>query len=208
MRSETWNAMKIVALVGGVAAAWPCLASEVAAQSTLRACYVPNTGVVYRIGLEDTADECRSPRHVEFSWADGAGADHGELGGLDDDDHPQYVTESEVAPSAWAGVQGILGPIVFADIASGESRYLQTQASCPNGKIPANGGFRIGTEFTHGVRSEIIGNILESHPSILTDGSSGIWDVSAVVTNNEPQTERVSLSAYAMCVNIAPSQSP
>jgi hypothetical protein len=65
--------------------------SEAAAQTVLQACYIPNTGVVYRIGLPDTRDECRSPRHVEFSWTDAGGADHGALTGLADDDHAQYL---------------------------------------------------------------------------------------------------------------------
>lgn len=34
---------------------------------TLYACYVPNSGVVYRIRTPDTADEC-GRRHIEFTW--------------------------------------------------------------------------------------------------------------------------------------------
>ena len=63
------------------------------------ACYVPSSGTVYRIKETNTPDECgstakkgsQSQPHIEFSWTDGAGADHGALTGLADDDHLQYV---------------------------------------------------------------------------------------------------------------------
>jgi hypothetical protein len=69
------------------------------------ACYVPETGTVYRIKEPNTPTACGvSPArgkngvptpHVEFSWTDGAGAastsDHGVLAGLTDDDHTQYL---------------------------------------------------------------------------------------------------------------------
>ncbi len=44
------------------------------APTVFHACYVPGTGVVYLVGGEGLPDECRSPRHVPFSWTDGSGA--------------------------------------------------------------------------------------------------------------------------------------
>lgn len=73
-------------------------AQESSSPTILHACYVPATGIVYRIKGPDLADECRSPRHVEFSWTDGLPEhDHGNLEGLSDDDHPEYVREGEAA---------------------------------------------------------------------------------------------------------------
>lgn len=34
----------------------------------LRACYVPGSGVVYRIGADGLGDACEGKNHVEFSW--------------------------------------------------------------------------------------------------------------------------------------------
>ena len=71
--------------------------TESAAQTVFNACYVPATGVVYRT---DGPGECKGNSHVEFSWTDGAGADHGTLVGLEDEeDHPQYVLVDGVRES-------------------------------------------------------------------------------------------------------------
>ena len=40
------------------------------ATDTLYACYVPNTGNVYRIKTPDTQPNCLAPVHVQFSWKD------------------------------------------------------------------------------------------------------------------------------------------
>lgn len=57
-------------------------ATPIAAQEeephVFHACYVPSTGVVYLIGEEGLPSECRSPRHVAFSWTDGEGGDDAE----------------------------------------------------------------------------------------------------------------------------------
>lgn len=69
----------------------------------LRACYMPNTGVVYRIDAPDAPAECKSDRHIEFSWIDGLpGNDHGNLNGLTDDDHAQYLLASGERPLSGA----------------------------------------------------------------------------------------------------------
>src|SRR5207247_6625060 len=39
-----------------------------AAGDTYRACYVPTSGTIYRIGETGTPSECTRPTHVEFSW--------------------------------------------------------------------------------------------------------------------------------------------
>ncbi len=65
--------------------------------TVLYACYVPSVGAVYRIKEAGLPDSCVEPTHIEFSWVDGEGADHGLLSGLGDDDHPEYIREDEAA---------------------------------------------------------------------------------------------------------------
>jgi len=56
------------ALAAGVlAAAAPAPAA--AQTDSIRACYVPTTGNVYRIGTPDTNPTCVAPTHVRFAWA-------------------------------------------------------------------------------------------------------------------------------------------
>lgn len=55
------------ALAAGALAAG---ALPAAAQTdSIRACYLPTTGNVYRIGTPDTRPTCASPSHVRFAWA-------------------------------------------------------------------------------------------------------------------------------------------
>jgi hypothetical protein len=45
-------------------------AAPAAAQTdSIRACYVPSSGNVYRIGTPDTQPDCLAPSHVRFAWA-------------------------------------------------------------------------------------------------------------------------------------------
>lgn len=103
-------------------------AQDSSSPTVLHACYVPAAGIVYRIKGPGLADECRSPRHVEFSWTDGVpDQDHGNLDGLSDDDHPEYVREGEAAAGDLTGdypdpeVSGLRGhPLSDATPSSGQ----------------------------------------------------------------------------------------
>lgn len=104
MKAKTKHMVVLAAVVGFIVALSMSLTtSEAAAQTVMRACYVPNSGVVYRVGLPDTPDDCRGSHHVEFSWTDAGGADHGSLAGLGHDDHPEYVREGESASGDLTG---------------------------------------------------------------------------------------------------------
>jgi trimeric autotransporter adhesin len=60
------NAFLIAALAAGTLAA---AAAPAAAQTdSIRACYVPTTGNVYRVGTPDTHPDCVAPSHVRFAW--------------------------------------------------------------------------------------------------------------------------------------------
>jgi len=88
----TRSARSFGVLVVAMAAA----STRVPAQLVLYACYVPNTGTVYRIKTSDTSEQCKSNSHVQFSWTDAVGADHGSLTGLGDDDHLLYLRTNGV----------------------------------------------------------------------------------------------------------------
>jgi hypothetical protein len=56
-------------LTAALAAALAAAASPGAAQvDSIRACYVPTTGNIYRIGTPDTRPNCVAPSHVRFAW--------------------------------------------------------------------------------------------------------------------------------------------
>ena len=67
-----------------------------ATPKVLFACYIKSSGTVYRIKEANTPAHCTSNSHVEFSWTDAVGGDHGALSGLADDDHSQYVLANGV----------------------------------------------------------------------------------------------------------------
>ena len=67
-----------------------------ATPKVLFACYIKSSGTVYRIKEANTPAQCTSNSHVEFSWTDAVGGDHGALSGLADDDHLQYVLANGV----------------------------------------------------------------------------------------------------------------
>lgn len=69
-----------------------------AQSTTYTACYVPDAGAVYMIGQQDTPSSCLESSHVEFTFGGGDStgvSDHGNLSGLTDDDHPQYVLDRD-----------------------------------------------------------------------------------------------------------------
>lgn len=86
MTSDSFTPVRCLFLAAGIVLG---AQQGIQAQTVFHACYVPSTGIVYRI---DQPGECKGKSHVEFSWTDAVGADHGALSGLEDgEDHPQYV---------------------------------------------------------------------------------------------------------------------
>ncbi|HYR07525.1 MAG TPA: hypothetical protein VEQ60_07145, partial [Longimicrobium sp.] len=57
-------------LIAALAAVSLAAAAAPAAAQTdsIRACYVPTTGNVYRVGTPDTHASCVAPSHVRFAW--------------------------------------------------------------------------------------------------------------------------------------------
>lgn len=93
-------------------------AAPAGAQVAIRACYVADLGLVYRIGETGLPTACQDPTHVEFSWneqgpegpagADGATGSAGAQGeqGIQG---PQGI-QGETGPSGLAADQGAIGP--------------------------------------------------------------------------------------------------
>lgn len=70
---------------------------------TLHACYVPSSGVVYRIRIDGAPSACRSNRHVEFAW--NAVGPQGPRGPAGEDGAP-----GAQGPAGPVGPQGPIGP--------------------------------------------------------------------------------------------------
>jgi hypothetical protein len=111
-----------------VTLAAPAKAWGQVATGEVHACYVPGSGTIYRIRTAGTPDGCTGTGHVEFTLGNamavaaargpgnGGGpdpVDHGSLGGLQDDDHPQYLLADGVRASlnGFAVVAAGLGSI-------------------------------------------------------------------------------------------------
>ena len=45
--------------------------------SRIEACYIPGSGVIYRIKADGAPNECRSSQHIQFSWSREAGSGTG-----------------------------------------------------------------------------------------------------------------------------------
>ena len=93
------------------------------AQTTMYACYVKNTGTVYRIKTTGAPTKCSS-NHTEFSW---------NMEGKEGPQGPQGPQGPE-GPSGWPGVYRLgvfhVAPIGTTDLAN----------YCPSGQILLSGG--------------------------------------------------------------------
>jgi hypothetical protein len=70
-----------VALVMTLAAVPMARAQSDPSPKVLSACYVPEVGLVYRIGEPGLPDHCLGPKHVQFSWnAEGPKGEKGDQG--------------------------------------------------------------------------------------------------------------------------------
>jgi hypothetical protein len=109
-------------------------AARTESEGLLYACYVPNSGTVYRIKVSDTKQECASRRHVEFHWNETGPAGAPGLKGEKGDAGPQGV------PGV-AGASGITGyEVVSADFGPMMDREFRGTVSCPAGKRALGGG--------------------------------------------------------------------
>ena len=69
MSNNTKRILPRLPVVGGLAAlAFLLFVPDTAQAQVLFACYVPSSGVVYRIKESGLKDECTGKKHVEFNW--------------------------------------------------------------------------------------------------------------------------------------------
>jgi hypothetical protein len=136
---------------------------------TIRACYVPASGTIYRVKAPGVASGCLAPAHVEFSWTTGTGGvgtaakgggnggggsttDHGSLAGLTDDDHSQYLLTDGVRQAVDGfAVTGVMGSGTLPVTGSGVRMMW----------YPRKAAFRAG----------------EAHQTYWDDANVGLWSV-------------------------------
>ena len=139
-------ALSLVGVGLGMTVSAPAAAQ---APKVLFACYVPSSGAVYRIKEPNTPTTCGTTvkkgvtvTHVEFSWTDAVGADHGAMTGLGDDDHPQYLLADGLRNSTNGfAVGGTLGTGSLGTVGVGPR-----MAWYP-GKAAFRAGFALGDQF-------------------------------------------------------------
>ena len=179
--------------------------SSLLAQSTLYACYVPETGTVYRIKTAGLSDECLGPTsgpnvHVEFSWNEvgppgpqGAAGEAGPAGPAGEAGPVGPAGEDGPAgPQGPTGPQGPPGSGGFSgyEVVSGSTAHDLVHekgltVNCPAGKLPIGGGVEwISTDDDQ--------NLRESYPTATGWAAEGTGD-------NEPW----SLKVYVICVIVS-----
>jgi len=103
--SDRRNTLRRAAIVlaGAVLLASPSAVSAQGAPALIYACYVPNSGTVYRIKETDVKETCASPQHVEFNWNQ-----QGPVG----PQGPQGIQgiQGEAGPKGTTGATGATGP--------------------------------------------------------------------------------------------------
>lgn len=158
-------ALSVLAVTGGA----PSAQAQSAGAGVYYACYVPGAGLVYRIKEAGLPSTCRGKNHVEFSWTAGAEVvDHGALGGLADDDHPEYVREGEAAGGDLGGTYP--SPVVMklrgrplADAAPANGQVLAFDGVLGAWK-PASVSPAGGSSGDHGALSGLVD---DDHPQYL-----------------------------------------
>ena len=110
------------------------LPAGVSAQ-VIHACYVPNSGTMYRIKATDPAETCKTPQHIQFSWnIQGPPGEDG-ADGVDGED-------GEDGADGTDGQDGVSGyQVVQATTALAVSGLSSGSVMCPAGKVVLGGGY-------------------------------------------------------------------
>ena len=167
------------------------------------ACYVPNSGTLYRIKAEDPAETCKSQNHIQMQWeVEGPQGPQGPQGPIG----PQGPvgpagpigpagSQGPQGPVGPAGAQGPAGPAGAAgyEVVSVmvEHNFFVTDeiviAQCPAGKKVLGGGH---------IMNPAVGKVGHSRPH----NNNTAWYV--YVDNLGGNTPFV--SAWAICANVGP----
>lgn len=146
------------------------------------ACYIPTSGVTYRIKEVDIKQTCASD-HVMFSWTDGGiPGPQGPKG----DPGPQGPQGAKGDPgqSGFTQTQLVLSGEVTAPV-GGSAVAL---ATCPAGWLVVGGGFNVGS-YTAPVPPFVSG----SRPEGVDAWLVGMWNTAPGAVGN------AKVSAYAIC---------
>ena len=111
MTTPSFVSSRALLTVAAVALLGAAVATPAAAQSTeiIRACYVPASGTLYRIGAPGLPTACRSSTHLELQWS--VAGPEGPAGPKGDKGDPGATgAQGPAGPAGAAGEAGPAGP--------------------------------------------------------------------------------------------------
>lgn len=144
MKTKAMNLL--LKLAGAAALALACLVfvpDTVQAQTVIYACYVPSSGVVYRIGEPGLRQECSGKKHVEFSWnEEGLEGPPGPAGPLGQLQITQRTLQSTLTPAGEPGSGKALSvPCASGEVVTGGGWFTpQLDVILTNGSRPFSTG--------------------------------------------------------------------
>jgi len=202
-----------IALLAAVAAAAipsALRAQQAAVDDTIRACYVPASGTIYRIGVAGAPTACHGS-HVEMKWnVAGPAGPQGEPGspGPKGDTGPAGP-QGPAGPAGATGATGPAGPqgpqgpagsgalvatrIVRDSVDVAPGRFARAIATCPTGSTLLGGGFQFS--FFDRAYTKIVG----SEPLFFAGSSlPNAWGAEAF--NEDVSSGAIRrVYAYALC---------
>ena len=168
--------MKIMTAVAAAVLASIISATGAQAQTTMYACYVKNTGTVYRIKTTGAPTKCSS-NHTEFSWNEaGQQGPQGEVG-------PQGTQ----GPSGWPGV---VVRMVQKAVFAGDP--VDIQAKCGPGEIMLSGGY-----FTPAYSPNF--RVVSSYPLFISEGAESEYGWQIRIWENLEEGIGMTVRVYAYC---------
>jgi hypothetical protein len=169
--------MKMIHAVAAAILATVITTTVAEAQTTMYACYVKNTGTVYRIKTAGTPTKCSS-NHTEFSW------------NLEGQVGPQ-------GPQGPAGPSGITGVRqVFQTSTVGVNEPGVWVIWCDEGETVTGGGFNVYNPPSTGI--EVLGN----GPLMVQNPESIEYGFRVHIKNHSAAP--VQVTASAICMKLAP----
>ncbi len=172
-------------------------ADEPSEPTVLYACYDP-AGTVYRIKGPGLPDECRSPKHVEFSWnQQGPPGPKGDKGDPGDPGDP-----GEPGQPGPAGADGVSGwEIVYEQLlVPGNTPQGVLLAECPTGKKMTGGGYAAGTGIV--IRDSHPYNRSDCPPDWCGPGDPATLGEAWFVRVSNPTQQLLLLTVYGICATV------
>ncbi len=190
---------RLPVVVGFAALALLVFAPEAAQAQEIFACYVPSSGVVYRIKEPGLKDECTGKKHVEFSWdvegppgPQGPKGDKGDKG--DEGDKGDKGDPGPAGPPGVSGYEQVSAETPFPGNL-GTGSVFKAIAECPIGKKVLGGGHRLtgNTALLADLR------VFSSQPGPFVPLRSWMVEIIWVGQPPSPTAGIVTLKAFAQC---------